>query len=90
MFIKRKRIAVKTLCDLHQGDTGKIISIRGKVAEHRFLCFLGITIGRSISVEKVIVTPRERIITIVAGDIDITLDKTLTHNIQVEVPIFSS
>ena len=90
MFSWRQKKCFKHICDLQEGEKGKIVQIRGKVAEHRYLSILGIAVGQDIFVEKVIDTPRERIITIATSDIDITLDRTLTHNIQVEVPLVSS
>ena len=90
MFSWRQKKCFKHICDLQECEKGKIVQIRGKVAEHRYLSILGIAVGQDIFVEKVIDTPRERIITIATSDIDITLDRTLTHNIQVEVPLVSS
>jgi Fe2+ transport system protein FeoA len=87
MFNWRQPKIIKPVCDLCEGEKGTIVQIRGKIAEHRYLSLLGIAVGRDVTVDKVVTTPRERIITLVVGDIKFTLDKTLSQNIQVEVPV---
>jgi Fe2+ transport system protein FeoA len=84
-----KENIIKALDDLHQGETGKIISISGKAAEHRYLHLMGITVGRKLTVIKIEITPRERIVTVKAGDIELVMDKHLIHNIRLEVPMIS-
>ncbi|MHB8105316.1 MAG: FeoA domain-containing protein [Dehalococcoidales bacterium] len=87
MISWRKRKCIKPICDLREGDKGTIVQIRGKIAEHRYLCIMGITVGRSLSIQSVMITPRERIVTVKAGDIELVLDKYLSHNIQLEMPV---
>jgi Fe2+ transport system protein FeoA len=83
----RQPKCVKPICDLNEGEKGRIVQIRGKIVEHRYLSLLGIAVGRSIIIDKVVTTPRERIITLAVGDIKFTLDKIMSQNIQVEVPL---
>jgi len=90
MFSWRRRKLVKPIDELNEGEKGRIVQIRGKIAEQRFLNILGIVVGRDISIDRVITTPHERIITITNGIIDLTIHKTLCHNIQVEVPVVNS
>jgi Fe2+ transport system protein FeoA len=89
MFHWRQLKCTKPIAELCEGQKGRIVQIRGKVAEHRYLKLLGITVGRDITVDKVVITPREKIITLDVGDIKFTLDKMLCHNIQVEVPVLA-
>lgn len=90
MFNCRQRKLVKSIDELNEGEKGKIVQIRGKIAEQRFLNVLGIVVGRDISIDKVVTTPHERIVTITNDIIDLTIHKTLCHNIQVEVPVASN
>jgi len=78
---------IRTIYDLNEGEKGKIVQIHAKDTEQRFLGILGIAVGCDISIDKVIITPRERIITISNGIIELTLDKTMYNNIEVEVPL---
>ena len=83
----RQPKCVKPICNLNEGEKGRIVQIRGKIVEHRYLSLLGIAVGRNITIDRVVTTPRERIITLAVGDIKFTLDKFLSQNIQVEVPL---
>ena len=87
MFSWRRRKLIKPIYELNEGEKGRIVQIRGKVAEQRFLNILGIVVGRDISIDRVITTPSERIMTITNGIIDLTIHKAFCHNIQVEVPV---
>jgi Fe2+ transport system protein FeoA len=87
MFSWHQQKCIKPIYYLQEGEKGQIVLIRGTAAEHRCLCILGITVGQSITVQRVDVTPRGHIITVKAGDIELILDKYLANNIQVEVPI---
>lgn len=87
MFHWRQPKIIKPVHDLHEGEKGRIVQIRGKIVEHRYLSLLGMAVGRDIAIDKVVTTPNERIITLSVGDIKFTLDKILAHNIQVEVPL---
>jgi Fe2+ transport system protein FeoA len=85
----RQPKCVKPICNLNEGEKGRIVQIRGKIVEHRYLSLLGIAVGRNITIDRVVTTPRERIITLAVGDIKFTLDKFLSQNIQVEVPLIA-
>ncbi len=87
MIFRRQQKCVKPVCDLHEGEKGTIVQIRGKIAEHRHLCALGIAVGHPLAIERVIITPHERIITVKAGDIELILDKYFIRNIYVKVPV---
>ena len=87
MFNWQQHKLIKPIYELNEGEKGKIVQIHAKTAEQRFLTIIGFDIGCDISIDKVITTSRERIITITNGVIELTLDKTLCHNIEVEVPV---
>lgn len=87
MFNWLQRKCIKSIYDLCEGEKGEIVQIRGKIAEHRYLNALGISVGQRLAVARVDITPRERIITAKVGDIEIILDKFQAHNILVEVPV---
>ncbi len=84
---RRQQKLVKPIYELNKGQKGKIVQIRGKITEQRFFSILGIVVGCDISIDKIITTPRERIITITNGNIELTLDKAFYNNIRVEVPV---
>jgi Fe2+ transport system protein FeoA len=87
MFNSMKQKCIKPIYDLSEGEKGQIVQIRGKVAEHRYLSALGIKIGQTLTIKRVDNTPRERIITVEIGSMELIFDKYLAHNIQVEVPV---
>jgi Fe2+ transport system protein FeoA len=89
MFSFREHKLIKPIYELNEGEKGKIVQIHAKTVEERFLNIIGFDIGCDISIDKVITTSRERIITINNGAIELTLDKTLCHNIEVEIPVAS-
>lgn len=87
MFKWRQIMVVKPLCNLSEGENGKIVQIRGKAAMHRYLYEMGLTVGRSISIKKVETTPLDSSVTVKVGDRISTLGRKLALNIQVKVPL---
>lgn len=87
MFKQRQTMIIKPLSDLHQGETGKIVSILGKPMMHRYFYKNRLTVGCNVTVLKVQTMPIESWVTLKTGDRILTLAKYLAHNIRVEVPL---
>jgi Fe2+ transport system protein FeoA len=86
MYKWRQLMVTKPLSDLSEGESGKIVRIRGKAAIHRYLYGMGLAVGRRISIKKVENTPLGSSVTVETGGRISTLSKDLILNIRVEVP----
>ena len=76
---------VKLLSMLIAGEAGTIIRIRGKTDIHRYLLKLGLTIGRSITIENTGMDLTSRAVVARMGKNILFLDKDIAANINVEV-----
>lgn len=75
----------KLLSRLNIGERGRIIMIRGKAEIHRYLLGLGLTVGRSIVVEKNSVNQRYSPVIVRIGEDTHTLHKRIASHVKVEV-----
>jgi Fe2+ transport system protein FeoA len=73
------------LSNLSEGETGKIIQVRGKPEIHRYLSGKGLTMGRSIFVNSTLDTPQNQFFTIRTGDTIAVIDRATAGNIKVQV-----
>jgi Fe2+ transport system protein FeoA len=78
-------MSIKRLSSLIDGDKGKIVKIRGEAAIHRTLLAMGLFIGRTISVEKVDLAPRESHIKVRVNGGFLSLKKEVAANIHVDI-----
>jgi Fe2+ transport system protein FeoA len=87
MYRRRQQKVIKPLSDLAEGESGKIVRIRGKAAIHRYLYEMRLAVGRRISIKKVETTPLDASVTVEADGKISTLSKNLMLDIRVEVPV---
>jgi ferrous iron transport protein A len=78
-------MGVKLLNRLDSGEKGRIVKIRGEAGMHRYLFELGLVVGRTISIEKISMTPVADPIEVRVNGSVLSLEKDVAANIQVEV-----
>jgi Fe2+ transport system protein FeoA len=77
---------ITSLSNLIEGETGRIIQVRGKPEEHRNFYGMGLAMGRFISVCGTETTPQGLALTVKSGDKITRLTDNLANNIKVQVP----
>ena len=87
MFKWRRVMVTKPLSDLHEGESGTIVSIRGKPMMHRYLYENGLLVGCSVTITKLTSVAMESLITLKAGDRLFSLGQQMAYNIRVQVPL---
>ena len=86
MFRRRELKDIKTLSSLNLGESGKIVKIRGKAAEHYYLFEKGLTVGKSIAIENAKSSPEESMVMVRTGNKISEIQKKLALNVFVQVP----
>jgi Fe2+ transport system protein FeoA len=77
---------VKPLINLNEGETGKIVKIRGKAVDHYYLCERGITVGKSVAIDNTRTKPEDTSIAVRIGNKIAEIQKKIALDIRVQVP----
>ena len=80
-----ERDNVKPLCSLNEGETGKIVKIRGKAEEHCYLLGRGFTVGKSVSIDAAKTKPGDTSLFVRMGNKISEIQKKMALNIRVQV-----
>jgi len=83
-FINSSR-SIKSLLNLDEGETGEIIQVRGKPETHRYLCSLGLSMGRCISVTGAVLPGYDSALTVKTGNKVASINKDIAQQIKVQV-----
>jgi Fe2+ transport system protein FeoA len=78
-------VKIEYLSNLSEGEAGEIVQVRGKPELHCYLCSKGLAMGRNISVNGALTTPRNQFITIQTGNEVTVIDKATASNIKVQI-----
>jgi Fe2+ transport system protein FeoA len=76
---------VISLNNLSEGETGEIILVRGKPDFHRYLHGMGLTMGRTVSVNPSDNASPDSSLIVQSGNMVSTIGKDIAHNIKVRV-----
>jgi Fe2+ transport system protein FeoA len=75
----------KTLSSLNEGETGKIVKIRGKAVELCYLWEQGLIVGKNVSIDYSTIKPEDLSIKVKTGNKILEIQKRLAMNISVQV-----
>jgi Fe2+ transport system protein FeoA len=76
---------IKPLSSLCEGETGKIVKIRGKAEDHCYLLGRGIAIGKSVALENTGTRPEDTSIFVRIGNKISEIQKKVALNVRVQV-----
>ncbi len=87
MYKWRQIKVIKPLSNLKEGETGKIVQVRGKPVMHLHLCGMGLAVGRCLTVEKEGTAAQDSAIMVSVNNRTVTIEKNLALDIKVQVPV---
>lgn len=76
---------IKPLSSLNEGETGKIVKIRGKAEEHCYLLGRGISVGKNVAIDHAKTKPEDASIVVKIGNKISEIQKKLALNVRVQV-----